>query len=93
MRQLAIKLIAAAGFLLFAQSIVSAVPLAVSNPLGSSEANPLLQDVRLYCMNARTGRFLYWGRCRSRYVYRSRPRYRYYCRNRYTGRFIHWGRC
>lgn len=98
----AIKLMAIAGLLLFAQTMASAAPIPVGAPLGTPETNPLLHDVRLYCMNARTGRFLYWGRCGGRRyvrrysyrpVYYRRARVRWFCRNRYTGRFLYWGRC
>lgn len=62
--------------------------------LGSQlNENPLLQDVRVYCYNRYTGRFLHWGYCGSRRpVYYRRPG-RTYCYNRYSGRFLHWGSC
>lgn len=57
--------------------------------------DPLVQQTRVFCYSRVTGRFLHWGYCGYRYVYRYRPVYHYYwvCRNRYTGRIIHYGRC
>jgi hypothetical protein len=49
------------------------------------------ENVRLYCYNRYTGRFLHWGPCGGGGYYR-RPG-RVYCYNRYTGRFLHWGHC
>lgn len=92
MRQVFIKLVAVFGLVLLAQSVGSAAPLGPGNLLGAAESNPLLHDARVFCYNGRTGRFLHWGHCGRRYVYRPRARYRWFCRTR-GGRFLHWGRC
>lgn len=55
-----------------AASAAPVSPLGASNPLAE---NPLLQDVRIFCYNRYTGRFLHWGPCYRRRVYR-----RYYYR-------------
>ena len=91
-RKVLAALVAAAGLYLVAPSAAQASPLG-GGALGSLlDANPLMQDVRVFCYNRATGRFLHWGRCGSRYrPARARPRV--YCYNRRTGRFLHWGAC
>jgi len=56
----------------------------------AADAVSSAEDVRVFCYNRYTGRFLHWGACGGGYYYR-RPRV--YCYNRYTGRFLHWGAC
>ena len=51
-----------------------------------TEPSPV-EKARLFCYNRYTGRFKYWGACRSS----SLPRV--YCRSNYSGRFLHWGSC
>lgn len=51
------------------------------------ELDSPIQQARVFCYNRRTGRFLHWGYCKRRVVYRV------YCRNRWTKKFLHWGHC
>ena len=52
----------------------------------ATEASPV-EKTRLFCYNRFTGRFKYWGACRSA----SLPRV--YCKSNLSGRFLHWGAC
>ncbi|WP_375462949.1 hypothetical protein [uncultured Methylobacterium sp.] len=78
---------ACGALLLMMQGFAGAAPVGGAGLFGTNAGNPLVQEARTFCFNRRSGRFLYWGRCRSA----SRPRV--YCRNRYTGRFLYWGSC
>ena len=91
MKRFVIMLAAAAA--LGAATTAQAAPGGAAGGLGAGATdNPMLQDVRTFCYNRYTGRFMHWGPCRrARPVYYSRPRV--YCRNRYTGRFLYWGAC
>lgn len=84
----AIKFFAAACTLIVLQSPASTAPIAGAGLFGGAEANPLLHDARLVCVNRRTRRIIHYGPCRRRVIVR-----RYFCKNRYTGRFLYWGRC
>ena len=72
----------ALGAVAFGTSMATAAPISGAALLSTVESNPLVQDVRIYCMNRYSGRFLHWGPCGGyRVRYYSRPRYyrrRYY---------------
>lgn len=84
--------VAASMMCVFAVSEVEALPMVNAGSPEVAEANPLVQEARVYCYNRYTGRFLHWGSCGGRRIVRRRPG-RVYCYNRYTGRFLHWGHC
>jgi len=87
MRTSVTAIIAATAVAIFAGvSTASAAPVS-PGPIGAA-ADELSQmlDVRTFCYNRHTGRFIHWGPCR-----RTVPRV--YCYNRHTGRFLHWGSC
>lgn len=89
-----LMMIAAAGLMLVSVSSgASALPTAGPGLGGLAEGNPLVEQARVFCYNRYTGRFLHWGHCRRRPVYRRVSRPRVYCYNRRTGRFLHWGSC
>ena len=54
----------------------------------------MLENVRLFCVNRYTGRFLYWGRCGGYHHYYRRhyyhPYYRHYWRPRYHRHYRHY---
>lgn len=79
---------AIAGVVLCSPSSAWSAPVQGAAILESLRENPLIQDVRVFCYNRRTGRFLHWGSCQRR-AYRPRV----FCYNRQTGRFLHWGSC
>lgn len=86
MRKLVLALLAAGGIASFN------VPAAMAMPTSGNQFAATLDkptQVRLFCYNHYTGRFLHWGPCGGYY---RRPG-RVYCYNRYTGRFLHWGSC
>ena len=93
MRKILIALAAAGGIGIIGTSNSLAVPVNGGAILGAVEATSPVQDARLYCFNRYTGRFLYWGRCRTYHRRYYRTPGRTYCYNRYTGRFLHWGAC
>ncbi len=67
-------------------------PLAGAGALSNDTSESLVQDARVFCYNTYSGRFLHWGGCGYRVVYRPyRPRV--YCRSNFSGQFLHWGRC
>lgn len=81
MNRFVVKLAAATAFV--AATTTAAMALPGPGSLGSgATGNPLLSDVRVFCYNRYSGRFLHWGSCRRRVVrYRYyRPRYHYYRR-------------
>ena len=91
MRRLLIALFAAASVCSVGPEEAVAAPVNAAAIAAAFDAASMVQDARVYCYNARTGRFLHWGHCyRHRRVYRH-PRV--YCYNRRTGRFLHWGHC
>ncbi len=61
-------------------------PMAAAGDLGPTDHDDLIQNVRIFCYNTHSGRFLHWGRCGGGFP-------RVYCRSNYTGGFLHWGRC
>lgn len=87
-RQVFAAMAAAAGVLVLSASASNAAPASGAGLSNIVETNPLVQDVRVFCYNRRTGRFLHWGHCR-----RTPSRPRVYCYNRRTGKFLHWGSC
>ena len=89
MRKLVLALLAAGGIASLNAPAAMAMPTS-GNPFAGNLDKPT--QVRLFCYNSYTGRFLHWGPCGPRYVYLRRPG-RVYCYNRYTGRFLHWGSC
>ena len=68
-------------------------PPALALPMGGAgipsraQAEPLVRDVRVFCYNRSSGRFIHWGECAVAHA----PRV--YCRSNYTGQFLHWGSC
>ena len=76
--------VAGLGVLSTSQSI--GAPASGGAILDALKSTSPIQDVRVFCYNRRSGRFLHWGHCQ-----RSVPRV--YCRNRYTKRFLYWGAC
>ena len=69
-----------------------AAPIDAGSIARSAQAANPVEQVRLFCANRFTGRFLHWGGCGPTFVY-YRPHPRVYCRNRYSGAFLHWGFC
>ena len=86
MRKFLVSATAAAGIYVSITSGSLGAPVIGAGIVGAHEANPLVQEARVFCYNRRTGRFMHWGRCRA-----SGPRV--FCYNRRTGRFLHWGSC
>jgi hypothetical protein len=86
MRGILVAVLAAAAIGLVGTSGSLAAPAVGGAIIDAADTLSPVVDVRRFCYNRHTGRFIHWGPCR-----RSVPRV--YCRNRYTGAFIHWGSC
>ncbi len=94
MRKFLLALITVAT--VYSMGIESAMAGVMSGAAASSISGTgtSIHQARLFCANRYTGRFLYWGRCRTRRVYHHYYHHpRVYCRSRYTHRFLHWGYC
>jgi hypothetical protein len=87
MRLILIAMLGAAAVGLIGTSGSLAAPAVGTPIIDAADSLSPVQDVRRFCYNRYTGRFIHWGPCRRSTV----PRV--YCRNRYTGRFLHWGSC
>jgi len=90
-RKLLVMSAVAAGIVVSSSGSLTAAPASPGGILELLKSDSLVQDVRVFCYNRATGRFLHWGYCGRRVVRRSVPRV--YCYNRRTGRFLHWGHC
>jgi hypothetical protein len=85
MRIFLITMLAAGGIGVVSASSTMGAPANGSAIVGAVEETSPVQDVRLFCYNRYSGRFMHWGACDST------PRV--YCRTRYSNRFLHWGSC
>jgi hypothetical protein len=89
MRKFFLMLLIAGGILSIEGSPASAAPANGSAIASALKSNSLIQDVRLYCYNRYTGRFLHWGPCGG-YRHYYHPYYRHYYHHYYHRR--HWHR-
>jgi hypothetical protein len=82
---------AAFGLGLLGSTSSFAVPVNPGAIAGAADELSHIEHARVFCYHRYTGRFINWGRCRPRRVYRAVPRV--YCYSRSSGRFLHWGSC
>jgi hypothetical protein len=85
MRKFFLALLIAGGIFSIDASPASAVPVNGSVIASALKSSSPIQDVRLYCYNRYTGRFVHWGPCGG-YRHSYHPYYRHYYHRR------HWHR-
>jgi hypothetical protein len=80
MRKFFLMLLIAGGIFSIGGSPASAAPANGSAIASALKSNSLIQDVRLYCYNRYTGRFVHWGPCGGyrHHYYHRRHWHRYY---------------
>ena len=83
MRKFFLALLIAGGIFSIDASPASAAPANGSVIARTLKSTSLVQDVRLYCYNRYTGRFLHWGSCGGYRRYYYHPHYRHYYHRRY----------
>jgi hypothetical protein len=90
MRKYLFLLLVAGGISFFGVSGASAAPANGGVIAGMVQSTPLIENVRLYCMNRYTGRFLYWGRCGGYHHYYRRHYYHHYYSHYWRPRYRHY---
>jgi len=89
MRKIIVMVLAAGGLFICNPMGASAAPASGGVISETIKENPLVQEARVFCYNRYTGRFLHWGSCGGRRVYRHYYYYHPYYHRHYYHRYYY----